>query len=180
MADGGKIPMAWALAISAALHAALVAAPPWRKDSKDGRTAGHPLAATLRPPPRAPAPAPEQAPLFLPPPPRAPKAAPPVPAPVATARTVPRPAADAALRQALAQVAERLLYPPEAIARGLEGEVLVLVFLDESGTAVAARVERGSGHAILDEAAVAAARTLRSLPADAPRETLLPVRFRLN
>lgn len=174
--------MAWALAISAALHAALVAAPPWRKDSKDGKPAGNPLAATLRPPPvPAPAaPAPEQAPLFLPPPPRAPRTEPLPRTPVAAPRTGPRPASGSALRQALAQVAERLLYPPDAIARGLEGEVLVLVFLDESGTAVAARVERSSGHAVLDEAAVAAARTLRSLPADAPRETLLPVRFRLQ
>lgn len=180
MADGGRIPLASALAISAALHAALVAVPPWRKDSKDARPAGNPLAATLRAPPPARAAVPEQAPLFLPPERKAPRAAPSPRPPVAAARTAPRPASGGALRQALAQVAERLLYPPEAVARGLEGEVLVLVFLDESGTAVAARVERSSGHALLDDAAVAAARTLRSLPAEAPRETLLPVRFRLN
>lgn len=85
-----------------------------------------------------------------------------------------------AVRQASAQVARSLLYPPEAVARGWEGETLVLLFLDEAGNAVAARVERGSGHAILDEAAIHAARTVRSLPGGAAREVLLPVRFRLR
>ncbi len=61
-----------------------------------------------------------------------------------------------------------LFYPAEAIARGLEGEVLVLLILDEAGHAVAARVEQGSGHPLLDNAALRAARALRSLPADAP------------
>ncbi len=73
-----------------------------------------------------------------------------------------------------------LFYPQEAIERGLEGEVLVLIVIDESGSVVAARVEQGSGHRILDDAAVKAVRSLRSLPADAPREALLPVRFRLR
>jgi protein TonB len=77
-------------------------------------------------------------------------------------------------------VARSLLYPPEAIARGWEGETLVLLFLDEAGNAVAARVERGSGHAVLDEAAIRAAKTVRSLPGGAAREVLLPVRFRLR
>ena len=73
-----------------------------------------------------------------------------------------------------------MFYPPEAIERGLEGEALVLLFLDEAGNAIAARIEASSGHAILDAAAVRAARTLKSLPASAPREALLPVRFRLR
>lgn len=85
-----------------------------------------------------------------------------------------------AVGQASEQLARSLLYPPEAIARGLEGETLVLLFLDEAGNAVAARVERSSGHAILDEAAVRAAKTVRSLPAGMEREVLLPVRFRLR
>ena len=45
---------------------------------------------------------------------------------------------------------------------------------------ITARLEASSGHAILDEAAVRAARALRALPASAPREALLPVRFRLR
>ena len=85
-----------------------------------------------------------------------------------------------AARKAGEQIARELFYPPEAIERGLEGEALVLLFLDEGGNAVAARIEASSGHALLDQAAVRAARTLRSLPGSAPREALLPVRFRLR
>ena len=85
-----------------------------------------------------------------------------------------------AAQQANAQLARELLYPPEAIARGLEGQALVLLFLDASGNAIAARLEASSGHALLDDAAVRAARTLHALPASAPREALLPVRFRLR
>jgi protein TonB len=71
-------------------------------------------------------------------------------------------------------------YPSEAIARGLEGEVAVLLIIDEGGQVTAARVEQSSGHASLDEAALRAVRTFKSLPADAPRQTVLPVRFRLR
>ena len=85
-----------------------------------------------------------------------------------------------AARRANAQMARELFYPPEAIARGLEGQALVLLFLDASGNAIAARLEASSGHALLDDAAVRAARTLRALPDSAPREALLPVRFRLR
>jgi protein TonB len=85
-----------------------------------------------------------------------------------------------AARRAREQIARELLYPLEAIERGLEGEVLVMLFLDEAGNAIAARVEASSGHKLLDDAAVRAARTLKSLPASAPREALVPVRFRLR
>jgi periplasmic protein TonB len=88
-------------------------------------------------------------------------------------------AADEALRRANTQLARELLYPPEAIARGLEGQVLVLLFLDASGNAIAARLEASTGHALLDDAALRAAKTLRTLPNGVPREALLPVRFRL-
>ena len=57
---------------------------------------------------------------------------------------------------------------------------LVLLFLDTGGNAIAARLESSSGHALLDDAAVRAARTLRALPGSAPREALVPVRFRLR
>jgi protein TonB len=86
-----------------------------------------------------------------------------------------------AVRQHLKQLDDSgQFYPQEAIARGLEGEVLVLIIIDESGRVTAARIEEGSGHHILDDAALRAVRSLRSLPADAPREGLLPVRFRLR
>lgn len=70
-------------------------------------------------------------------------------------------------------------YPREAVLRGLEGEVLVGVTLDAHGSVIAAKLERGSGHAILDEAALVAARTLKSLPGGG-REATLPVRFKLK
>ena len=92
---------------------------------------------------------------------------------------MPRLEGEAALR-AVEQLRRALPYPPEAVERGLQGEALVLLFLDASGNAIAARLEASSGHALLDDAALRAARTLRSLPDSAPREVLLPVRFRLR
>ena len=74
----------------------------------------------------------------------------------------------------------RLPYPLEAVARGLEGDVMVRVFLDGTGDVIAARLERSSGHALLDEAAVRATRSLRGLPDTMAREALIPVRFRLK
>lgn len=85
-----------------------------------------------------------------------------------------------AVQQAKTQIVRELLYPPEAIARGLEGQALVRLFLDASGNAVAARLEASSGHTLLDDAAVRAAKTLHALPESMPREALLPVRFRLR
>ena len=85
-----------------------------------------------------------------------------------------------AARKAQEQLQRELLYPREAIERGLEGEALVLLFLDEAGNAIAARIESSSGHALLDDAALRAARTLRALHDSAPRDVLLEVRFRLR
>jgi protein TonB len=172
-----------ALAASLLLHALPLVAlllvqpsPPARQQS--------PLAATLRP-----APLPESQPQPLPPPP--PLTLPEQPKPAARpAKPSPRserekPPAAKTWTQAVRQHMEKLndagqFYPAEAIARGLEGEVLVLIIIEESGKVTAARVEQGSGHGILDDAALRAVRSLRSLPADAPREALLPVRFRLR
>lgn len=136
------------------------------------------LAATLLPPPA------EQPPLLLPEPTR-PQAEPPAPPPKPAARPEGRKQAghgwqDEVRRQFRKRDAAGLYYPREAIARGLEGEAVVLLVLGEDGSATAARIEQSSGHAILDDAALRAALALRTLPADAPRETLLPVRFRLR
>lgn len=83
-------------------------------------------------------------------------------------------------RQFQKQNEQGLFYPPEAIAQGLEGEALVFLIVDQQGRVMAARIEQSSGLRILDEAALKAVRSLHSLPADAPRESLLPVRFRLK
>jgi len=79
-----------------------------------------------------------------------------------------------------AQQRDGLFYPEAAIQQGLEGDVLVLLLLDEHGEIVAARVEESSGHPLLDEAAVRAVRRLRALPGDAPMESLLSVSFSLR
>ena len=141
--------------------------------------ASRPLAVTLREPPT---PLPPPPPLILPEQPAAPPAKPPPPRaekrekPPVTAKTWTQ-----AVRQHLKKLDDSgQFYPEEAIARGLEGEVLVLIIISEDGQVTAARVEQGSGHRILDDAALRAVRSLRSLPADAPREALLPVRFRLR
>jgi len=141
-----------------------------------------PIEATLRSPPPAPLPPPP--PLTLPEQPK-PSTIPPKPPPPKPEQREKPPVAAKTWTQAIRQQLKKLddsgqFYPEEAIARGLEGEVLVLIIIDESGRVTAARIEQGSGHRILDDAALRAVRSLRSLPADAPREALLPVRFRLR
>ncbi|MDD5296322.1 MAG: TonB family protein [Rhodocyclaceae bacterium] len=83
---------------------------------------------------------------------------------------------DAAQRK----LAEHLYYPDEAVRRGLEGEVRLLLVLDASGRVLSAEVAAGSGHAILDEAARAAALAMGSLPDAGAKELILPVVFRLQ
>lgn len=78
------------------------------------------------------------------------------------------------------KLAEHLYYPPEAIARGLEGEVRLLLTLAENGTIVDAAVAGSSGHAILDQAAVRAAHAMGALPGANRRELILPVVFQLR
>jgi protein TonB len=140
------------------------------------------MMAELRPPP-APAATP---PLSLPEQPR-----PTAEAAAKTPKPPPKPADKATQQlaktwtQAVREHLKKLdqagqFYPPEAIARGLEGEVQVLLIIDEAGKVSAARIEQGSGHPLLDEAALRAVRSLQSLPADAPRQVVLPVRFRLR
>jgi len=102
----------------------------------------------------------------------APVVEPPRTAPPATAKTVTAPSPEKP-QPAVS------FYPRDAVLRGLEGDVEIGVTLDPAGNVIAARLDRGSGHAILDEAALAAARTLKGLPGGA-REATLPVRFRLK
>lgn len=166
--------LAWACGLSLFLHALVVAAPRI-KPAPRLDASPPPLAVTLPEPPPLHGPPPQPT-LLVP-------AEDPVPAakiPIPRRAQVPggKPVNVAAL--ASRQVSRHLFYPPEAVARGLEGEALVMLFLDESGTAIAARLERSSGHGLLDEAALAAARAIRTLPAGGSQEVLLPVRFRLR
>lgn len=137
-----------------------------------------PLQAELR----TPAPLPPPPPLTLPEaePPKPPVNAKSAPKKVLTAANGKRSWQEEIRQQFQKQHARQEFYPLQAIAQGLEGEALVLLVLDASGQVAAARIEQSSGQRILDDAALRAVRALQSLPADAPRETLLPVRFRLR
>lgn len=96
------------------------------------------------------------------------------------------------VQQAQQQIKRQLLYPEAAIQQGLQGVATVRVFLDGQGNALAARVEVSSGFALLDEAAVRAARLLRGLQSGASSGTnngtdnaaeadfLIPITFRLQ
>ncbi len=143
------------------------------------------LSVLLREEPK-PAPPPEPAPQVLPEPPPA-NATPPKPRADLRAKKKAVKKREAKKKEVKKQevkapkpVPVRLPYPLEAVARGLEGDVMVRVLLDDTGNVIASQVFASSGHAILDNAALQAVRALRGLPDNLPRETLLPVRFRLR
>lgn len=76
------------------------------------------------------------------------------------------------------------VYPKMAIRRGLEGEVSLQVKISESGAVDAIFIEKASGYAILDEAAIASVRKWRFTPAlkdgqPSAAVTIIPVQFRL-
>lgn len=168
-----------ALGFSLLLHVAAILPLPGAKPQTAAPPPAPPLQANLQAPP------PKQASkeLFLP----EPESAAPVPAarekpvPAAVDRKPARKSWQQQIGEQLArQQRQGLFYPEEAIRQGLQGEALVLLLIDSDGSVIAARIEQGSGHALLDAAALAAVRRLHSLPSDTPGETLLPVRFRLK
>lgn len=76
-------------------------------------------------------------------------------------------------------------YPEDLWDAGVEGETVLRLFVTPAGTVDSTAVERTSGHAGFDEAAVAGARELRFEPARRGEErvgawVLLPVQFRMN
>lgn len=102
--------------------------------------------------------------------------APPKPTDAKGRPAAPRRPEDTARRK----LSEVLFYPPEAVARGLEGEVRLLLTLEKDGRVADAQVAAGSGHKMLDDAAVRAAFAMGSLPEAGAREVILPVVFRLR
>ena len=173
-----RLRLALALALSLSLH--LLPFISQSNPEQARKPAASPLSARIRPP----APLPEQEPLSLPKEePKPTKALPPAPSKPKITRPGPAPQTgwqNEVRRQLKQQHELGLFYPAEAIAQGLEGEALILLMLDSNGQVSAARIEESSGHRQLDAAALRAVRALRGIPADAPRETLLPVRFRLK
>lgn len=83
-------------------------------------------------------------------------------------------------RAAQRKLSEHLYYPPAAIALGLEGETRLLLTLAADGTILDIRIASSSTHAILDQAAVNAARSMQRIPDSGMKELLLPVIFRLQ
>ena len=70
-------------------------------------------------------------------------------------------------------------YPPEAVAKGIEGETILMLRIGADGVLIDAHVARSSGHAILDSAAL---RAIYASPhfGSGPREMLFPVTFALH
>ena len=79
----------------------------------------------------------------------------------------------------MAAIVSEEFYPREAIERGIEGRVVLLLTLTETGGVADIEMASSSGHALLDTAALAAARRITTLPAGR-RQVLLPVEFRLE
>ncbi|HMW43887.1 MAG: energy transducer TonB [Candidatus Accumulibacter sp.] len=101
-------------------------------------------------------------------------------APARSPRTIERRADKHSVENAQRKLAQHVFYPPEAIARGLEGETRLLLRLDANGRITEVSIAASSGHAILDQAAVRAGRALGRLNWSENRELLLPVVFRLE
>lgn len=174
----------FALALSLTLHASLVF------PELLGRLAAAPprpaLQATLRLPPKPETPPVE--PLLkntldaekAPPEPKQP----PKPAPKATPPTTPPAKPKTAAKREI-QIAQKKLskfqfYPTEAVARGIEGEVRLIVKLSADGAVENVSIAASSGHPLLDNAAIKAAYAMGALTGVSSRELILPVIFQLQ
>jgi len=77
-------------------------------------------------------------------------------------------------------------YPRRAQRRRMEGTVLLYFMMDRTGRVLSYRLERSSGHAMLDEAVldlIARAQPLPAMPASIPDrrlELVVPIRFELR
>lgn len=168
------MPLYFCLLLSLVLHLAMVIGPRWLA-SKTQVVEPPRIEVTLVP--ETPPPPPIDSVTTVEPPP--PIAAPQPPAPVPTTKPAAKRIQGAALRRAQAALSEHLLYPPEAVRRELEGDVILLLLLDRDGRIQSIELARSSGHALLDQAAISAATRIGSLPGN-PAQTLLPVSFRLQ
>ena len=111
-----------------------------------------------------------------PPPPRMPSAQP-------TPKPPKPPNAAKARREvqvAQRKLSEHLYYPPEADARGIEGEVRLILKLADDGGVADVVLAASSGHPLLDNAAIKAAYAMGRLTGASSRELILPVIFRLQ
>lgn len=177
-----RLPLVLSLTLSLALHLGLLAPDLFAQRSQRPASPPPALLARLRPPPTV-APAPvtsaeellkntldaETKPALAKPAPPPPKAI----------RSETRNVSRNEVRNAQRKLSRHLFYPPEAIERGIEGEVRLLVRLTDDGAIDEVSVAASSGHAILDNAAIRAAYAMGALPGG-PRELILPVVFQLQ
>lgn len=101
------------------------------------------------------------------------------PAPTLQPAEKPRELKGRALGSAMAALAREEFYPREAIERGWEGRVVLLLSLDPGGRVTGIEVASPSGHPVLDRAALKAAARI-SVLSGGRRQVLLPVEFRLE
>lgn len=164
-----------ALAFSLALHATVVL-----PDLLGRLTVARPapaLRAVLRAPPKTETPPAE--PLLKDT--IAPEEAPPKPESKPAAKaTTPQAVAKREVQAAQRKLSQHVYYPPEAVARGLEGEVRLIVKLSANGEVDDVSVAASSGHPLLDNAAIKAAYAMGRLTGATSRELILPVIFRLQ
>jgi protein TonB len=78
------------------------------------------------------------------------------------------------------KLSEHLFYPIEAKALGLEGEVRLLLILEDDGRIADVSIAASSGHPVLDKAAIRAAYAMGRADGARSREFILPVVFRLQ
>lgn len=90
------------------------------------------------------------------------------------------------VRRFLASLDRHKEYPRSARARRLEGTTLLWMRMDRSGQVLASRVEKSSGHSVLDRAVLQAVRNANPLPAlpasdaRAQVELEVPIAFRMR
>ena len=69
-------------------------------------------------------------------------------------------------------------YPTDEYGRHLTGSGVVLMEVDtETGQVISARMEKSTGHKILDDAAIEAFRKWRFMPRRTPKEVRAPIAF---
>ena len=105
---------------------------------------------------------------------------PPPPAPQTTPPKPPKMVAKREVQAAQRKLSQHVYYPPEAVDRGLEGEVRLIVKLSADGEVDTVSIAASSGHPLLDNAAIKAAYAMGRLTGASSRELILPVIFRLQ
>ena len=84
------------------------------------------------------------------------------------------------MQAAQRKLSKHVFYPPEAVSRGLEGDVRLIVKLASDGRIDDVQLAASSGHPLLDNAAIRAAYAMGSLAGASGRELIVPVYFRLQ